>query len=79
MTTIAEQLALLFESDLPDPHLVLRQGQPVVASAPAPSEGVLDIASRSELLERGDGRPPTGRALEELAAGLETAVRTMGG
>lgn len=78
MSVLEEQLRLLFESDLPDPHLVIERGQPKVAAAPEDTEDVLDVASRADLLAQCGGRPPSGPALAELAARLRTTVNALG-
>jgi hypothetical protein len=78
MSAITEELRRLFDSDLPDPHLVLEGGRLRVAPAPAAGEG-LDVASRAELLEQYGGRPPSEEALGELASRLESTLSTLGG
>lgn len=78
MSVVEEQPRRLFESDLPDPHLVIERGQPKVAAAPQDTEDVLDVASRADLLAQYDGRPPSGAALTELAARLRATVDALG-
>jgi hypothetical protein len=69
MSALTEELRRLFDSDLPDPHLVLEGGRLRVAPAQAAGDG-LDVASRAELLEQYGGRPSE-EALGELATRLE--------
>jgi hypothetical protein len=75
----AEHLTQLFDSDLPDPHLVVAGGQPRVVGGPAGEEDGLVVASRADLLSQHGGHPPEAAALDELAARLDTAVTGMGG
>jgi hypothetical protein len=78
MSVVEEQLRLLFESELPDPHLVIERGQPKVAAAPEDTEDVLDVASRADLLAQYGGSPPSGAALTELAARLGATIDALG-
>jgi hypothetical protein len=73
-----EQLRLLFESDLPDPHLVVEEGEVRIAPSPDGDRGLV-AASRAELLARLDGRPPSDEELEHLAARLDTPINNQGG
>jgi hypothetical protein len=77
MVTV-DRLQELFHSDLPDPQLVVVEGQARVVAGTATDEGLF-VASRQELLDRFGGEPPSGRELDELAAGLDAAVNTLGG
>jgi hypothetical protein len=78
VSALAEQLRLLFKSDLPDPHLVLEGGQPKIAAAPDDTGGVLDIASRDDLLVQLGGQAPDAAQLAELASRLQATVDTLG-
>ncbi len=79
MAITAEHLAQLFDSDLPDPHLVVAGGQPRVVGGPAGEEDGLVVVSRADLLAQHAGRPPEREALDELAASLNTAITGIGG
>jgi hypothetical protein len=74
----ADRLRELFDSDLPDPQLVVVEGRARVAAATSGDEGLV-VATRRELLDQLGGTPPTGQRLDELAASLESAVDTLGG
>lgn len=78
MTITSEHLKHLFDSDLPDPHLVVAEGAVHVVDAPDGDQSGLVVVSRAELLEQ-CGERPTGEALEELAVRLDTAITTLGG
>lgn len=78
MTITAEQLRLLFDSDLPDPHLVIEEGEARVAPSPEGDRGLV-AASRADLLAQLGGRRPSDEELEHLAARLDTAVTNQGG
>jgi hypothetical protein len=75
----ADLLRALFDSDLPDPQLVLVEGRAEVAPGSAPEDQGLVVATRRDLLEQFGGTPPSGKALDDLAANLQTSVDTLGG
>ncbi len=75
----ADLLRELFDSDLPDPQLVVVGGRGQVVPAGSPQEQGLVVASRADLLDRLGGAPPSGRALDDLAASLDAEVTTLGG
>ncbi|WP_219414554.1 hypothetical protein [Pseudonocardia nigra] len=79
MTIAAEHLTQLFDSDLPDPQLVVEAGEARVVSGSAGEQQGLVVASRADLLEESGGRAPSGEALDQLAARLDSAVTSMGG
>jgi len=74
----ADHLTWLFDSELPDPHLVVTGGDTRVVDRPAEGDGLV-VASRADLLAEHGGRAPEGEALDQLAARLDTAVTGMGG
>jgi hypothetical protein len=69
----------LFESDLPDPQLVVVEGQAEVVSGVAPEDQGLVVATRRQLLDQLGGTPPSGRALDDLAASQQTSLDMLGG
>ena len=75
----ADRLRALFDSDLPDPQLVVVEGQARVVAPGAAEDQGLVVASRRELLDQLGGTPPSGKALDDLAAALESAVSNLGG
>lgn len=77
MTIDSEHLRELFDSDLSDPQLVVQAGRAEVVAA-GDVTGLV-VASRADLLDQHGGQAPTGRALDELASRLDSAVTTMGG
>jgi hypothetical protein len=79
MTTMVENVQRLLDSDLDDPHLVLVQGELQVVPGPDPQDGALVVTSRAALLQEYGGTAPTGAQLDLAAAGLQTAVDTLGG
>jgi hypothetical protein len=79
VTITADHVRALFDSDLPDPQLVVVEGRAEVVPGSAPEEQGLVVATRRELLEQLGGTPPSGRALDELAQSLQTSVDTLGG
>jgi len=74
----AQHLRELFDSDLPDPHLVVTAGEARVTDGAGEDAGLV-VASRANLLDQHGGRRPEGVALDELAARLDTAVTGLGG
>jgi len=79
VTITADHLRALFDSDLPDPQLVVVEGRAEVVGGSAPQDQGLVVATRQELLEQLGGTPPSGRALDDLARNLQTSVDTLGG
>jgi hypothetical protein len=79
VTITAAHLTQLFDSDLPDPQLVVEAGEARVVAGPSGDQQGFVVASRAELLEENGGSAPSGEALDQLAARLETAVTGMGG
>jgi hypothetical protein len=75
----ADVLRALFDSDLPDPQLVLVEGRVEVVPGSAPDEQGLLVATRRDLLEQFGGTPPSGGELDDLAANLQASVDTLGG
>jgi hypothetical protein len=75
----ADHLTWLFDSELPDPHLVVAGGSARVVAGPGSEGEGLVVASRADLLAQLGGRPPQGEALEQLANRLDTGVTGMGG
>ena len=78
MEITPDVLRSLFDSDLTDPQLVIVEGRADVVPGSAQDQGLV-VATRQELLDRLGGTPPSGRALDELAASLQTSVDTLGG
>jgi hypothetical protein len=79
MAITADRLRELFDSDLPDPQLVVVEGRAEVVPGSAPEDQGLVVATRRELLDRFGGTAPAGRALDDLASSLQTSVDTLGG
>jgi hypothetical protein len=75
----AQHLRELFDSDLPDPHLVVVAGEGRVVPGPAGAEDGLVVASRADLLAQSAGWSMTGEALDQLARRLDTEVNSLGG
>jgi hypothetical protein len=75
----ADRVRALFESDLPDPQLVVVEGRAEVVPGSAPEDQGLVVATRRELLEQLGGTPPVGKALDDLAQSLQVSVDTLGG
>jgi hypothetical protein len=75
----ADRVRALFESDLPDPQLVVVEGRAEVVAGSAPEDQGLVVATRRELLEQLGGTPPAGKALDDLAQSLQVSVDTLGG
>jgi hypothetical protein len=74
-----EHLRQLFDSDLPDPQLVLLAGAVEVVAGPADEADGLVVASRADLLAQHGGSAPTSDVLDQLAQHLDSAVTEMGG
>lgn len=79
MAITAQQLRELFDSDLPDPHLVVVAGKARVVAGPPSEEDGLVVASRADLLAQSPGEANTGEALDQLAQRLDTEVNRLGG
>lgn len=83
MTITADDVRSLLDSDLPEASLVLQEGRVhLLGGADLRSRryaGALFVASREQLRDRFLGREPSARELDEVAAGLRTAVSNLGG
>jgi hypothetical protein len=79
VTITADRLRELFDSDLPDPQLVVVEGRAEVVAGSAPEDQGLVVATRRELLDQLGGTPPIGKVLDDLAQNLQTSVDTLGG
>jgi hypothetical protein len=79
MAITAQHLRQLFESDLPDPQLVVAAGDAEVVAGPAGDEDGLVVVSRAELVAQVGSGQPTPDALRRLAERLDSAVTGMGG
>jgi hypothetical protein len=75
----ADRVRALFDSDLPDPQLVVVEGRAEVVPGSAPEDQGLVVATRRELLEQFGGTPPAGKALDDLAQSLQVSIDTLGG
>lgn len=83
MRITAQDLQELLDSDVVEPNLVLQEGgMRVVAAAELESgrdPGVLQVVSRDQLVRQLGGQDVTDRALQEMAARLDTEVSNLGG
>ena len=79
MLITADRLRELFDSELPDPQLAVVEGQArVVPGTTDEDQGLVVVASRSDLLDQHGGTAPSGEVLEQLAVTLDTTVGTLG-
>lgn len=79
MPITAQHLSQLFESDLPDPQLVVTRGEAEVVAGPADEGEGLVVASRAELVAQVGSDRLTPDELRQLAERLDSAVTGMGG
>lgn len=79
MRITAKDLRRLLDSDAQQPNLVLREGRIEVVAAAALPAGALQVVSRDALVGQLGGQHASDRALEEIAARLDTQVSNLGG
>ncbi|MCW2687801.1 MAG: pyridine nucleotide-disulfide oxidoreductase [Mycobacterium sp.] len=82
MAISIDDVRRLLNAEEPDAVLVLVEGRTEVVPAGAVDSpqyrGALQVASRSELIERTGGAQPSGHELAEFAAKLDTLVAELG-
>jgi hypothetical protein len=83
MTVNADDVRKLLACQDADAVLVAIEGRTEVVTPAeldsADCRGALQIATRQELVQRAGSTAPSDRELAELAEGLDTALRNMGG